>query len=892
MALGRAFSVAVRGLDGEIVEIEADITSGLPGVHLVGLPDAALQESRDRVRAAVTNCGNSWPMARLTLALSPATLPKMGSVYDIALAAAVLSAQQKKPWERLENTLLLGELSLDGRVRPVRGVLPAVLAAKRDGWPAVVVPADNLPEASLVDGIDVRGVRTLGQLQSWLRGSTGLAGRITTADTTPESAADLADVVGQSQARFAVEVAAAGAHHLMLTGPPGVGKTMLAQRLPGLLPSLSGSESLEVTAIHSVAGLLSGDTPLITRPPFVAPHHSSSVAALVGGGSGMARPGAVSRAHRGVLFLDECAEISLSALEALRTPLEDGEIRLARRDGVACYPARFQLVLAANPCPCAPADPQDCICAAATKRRYLGKLSGPLLDRVDLRVQMHRLRAGAFLGRGRRVDVAGSPAGGAGPGGGRATMAATWVPDQRRSQRAAVAPQVSAQQRRDAPVAHRAGPRATQHPRCGSHLAGGLEFGRLGRSHIARHRRGRRRPELPANRSTTMIDPTARAWAYLSRVAEPPCAQLAALVRCVGPVEAADRVRRGQVGNELAQHTGARREIDRAADDLELLMRRGGRLITPDDDEWPVLAFAAFSGAGARARPCGHSPLVLWALGPARLDEVAPRAAAVVGTRAATAYGEHVAADLAAGLAERDVAVVSGGAYGIDGAAHRAALDSEGITVAVLAGGFDIPYPAGHSALLHRIAQHGVLFTEYPPGVRPARHRFLTRNRLVAAVARAAVVVEAGLRSGAANTAAWARALGRVVAAVPGPVTSSASAGCHTLLRHGAELVTRADDIVEFVGHIGELAGDEPRPGAALDVLSEAERQVYEALPGRGAATIDEIAVGSGLLPAQVLGPLAILEVAGLAECRDGRWRILRAGAGQAAAKGAAARLV
>lgn len=396
MALGRAFSVAVRGLDGEIVEIEADITSGLPGVHLVGLPDAALQESRDRVRAAVTNCGNSWPMARLTLALSPATLPKMGSVYDIALAAAVLSAQQKKPWERLENTLLLGELSLDGRVRPVRGVLPAVLAAKRDGWPAVVVPADNLPEASLVDGIDVRGVRTLGQLQSWLRGSTGLAGRITTADTTPESAADLADVVGQSQARFAVEVAAAGAHHLMLTGPPGVGKTMLAQRLPGLLPSLSGSESLEVTAIHSVAGLLSGDTPLITRPPFVAPHHSSSVAALVGGGSGMARPGAVSRAHRGVLFLDECAEISLSALEALRTPLEDGEIRLARRDGVACYPARFQLVLAANPCPCAPADPQDCICAAATKRRYLGKLSGPLLDRVDLRVQMHRLRAGAF----------------------------------------------------------------------------------------------------------------------------------------------------------------------------------------------------------------------------------------------------------------------------------------------------------------------------------------------------------------------------------------------------------------------------------------------------------------------------------------------------------------
>jgi magnesium chelatase family protein len=362
----------------------------------VGLPDAALQESRDRVRAAVTNCGNSWPMARLTLALSPATLPKMGSVYDIALAAGVLSAQRKNPWERLEKTVLLGELSLDGRVRPVRGVLPAVLAAKRDGWPTVVVPVDNLAEASLVDGIDVWGVRTLRQLQGWLSGSGGLDHRISAGATTQELSADLADVVGQAQARFAVEVAAAGAHHLMLTGPPGVGKTMLAQRLPGLLPPLSDSESLEVTAIHSVAGLLSADTPLITRPPFVAPHHSSSVAALVGGGSGMARPGAVSRAHRGVLFLDECAEISVSALEALRTPLEDGEIRLARRDGVACYPARFQLVLAANPCPCAPADPRDCICAAAAKRRYLGKLSGPLMDRVDLRVQMNPVRAGAL----------------------------------------------------------------------------------------------------------------------------------------------------------------------------------------------------------------------------------------------------------------------------------------------------------------------------------------------------------------------------------------------------------------------------------------------------------------------------------------------------------------
>ncbi len=373
-----------------------------------------------------------------------------------------------------------------------------------------------------------------------------------------------------------------------------------------------------------------------------------------------------------------------------------------------------------------------------------------------------------------------------------------------------------------------------------------------------------------------MTDPTQRAWAYLSRVVEPPCAELADLVDRVGPVEAAERVRRGHVDDVLVRRTEARREIDRAAQDLELLMCRGGRLITPHDDEWPTLAFVAFGGEAAGAKPQGKPPLVLWALGPARLDETAQRAAAVVGTRAATGYGEQVAADLAAGLAENDVAVVSGGAYGIDGAAHRAALAADGITVAVLAGGIDIPYPAGHSGLLHRIAGSGLLVSEYPPGVRPARHRFLTRNRLVAAFAGAAVVVEAGLRSGAANTAGWARALGRVVGAVPGPVTSSASTGCHALLRAGAEVVTRSEDIVELVGRIGELAPEEPRPATTLDTLSDAERQVYEALPGRGAATIDEIAVAAALMPARVLAPLAMLEVAGLAERHDGRWRIVR----------------
>ena len=366
------------------------------------------------------------------------------------------------------------------------------------------------------------------------------------------------------------------------------------------------------------------------------------------------------------------------------------------------------------------------------------------------------------------------------------------------------------------------------------------------------------------------------AWAYLSRVLEAPCSELAELVMRVGPVEAADRIRRGAVGNDLARRTVARRDIDCAAEDLELLHRRGGRLLTADDDEWPGLAFAAFTGAPVRDKPQGRAPLALWVIGPLRLDDVAERAVAIVGTRACTAYGEYVAADLSAGLAEHDVAVVSGGAYGIDGAAHRAALAADGVTVAVLAGGVDVLYPAGHSALLHRVATHGLLVSEYPPGVRPARHRFLTRNRLVAALSGATVVVEAGIRSGAASTAAWARALGRVVCAVPGPITSAASTGCHILLQAGAELVTRADEVREIIGRAGEFAGEQPRPADVLDALTDIERRVYEALPGRGARTPDEIAVASGLPATEVLGPLAMLEIAGLIERHEGRWRLVR----------------
>lgn len=390
MALARTWAVGLDGIVGGLVAVEADLAAGLPGTTVIGMVDAAISQARDRVRAAVQNSGVRWPDRRITLALSPASLRKSGAGYDVALAVAVLAASGVVPISAVDVAVFVGELGLDGQVRPVRGVLPSLLAARDAGRSAAFVARDNLAEAALAEGMTVRGVRTLTDLIGYLRGDDDNLLRPHDADDPPagRTPPDLADVVGQPEARAALEVAAAGGHHLVMIGPPGAGKSMLANRLPGILPPLQTRESLEVTALYSVAGLLPDDVPLMSTPPFVDPHHSASTASIVGGGTGTIRPGSVSLAHRGVLFLDEAPEFARRVLDSLRQPMEDGSVLIARSAQTVRYPARFQLILAANPCPCAAARDIDCSCPGLARRTYLARLSGPLLDRVDIRVDL------------------------------------------------------------------------------------------------------------------------------------------------------------------------------------------------------------------------------------------------------------------------------------------------------------------------------------------------------------------------------------------------------------------------------------------------------------------------------------------------------------------------
>ncbi len=407
MGVATARTISLQGSTGHLVDVQVDVSQGVVMTAMVGRPDASISEARDRCRAAVTNSKLDWPVTRrVTILLSPADLPKRGPHFDLAIAVATLAASGQVPPASLAGVVFVGELTLDGRLRSVPGVLPMTMAAAARGVHCVVVPEPQADEATLVPGTTVLAARSLAQVVALLRGE-----EVPAAEPVEPLASgpllswrgeermrdvDMADVLGMADARYSLEVAAAGGHHLMLSGPKGAGKTTLAERIPGLLPDLSVEESLELSAIYSLAGCLTPGQTVITRPPFRAPHHSASRASVLGGGTGRVRPGEVSRAHTGTLFLDEFPLFSSDIVEALREPLESGEITLARGEETATFPARAMIVLACNPCPCGDYHPTDrdnrCTCTEVRRREYRKKISGPIADRIDITRHVEAVR--------------------------------------------------------------------------------------------------------------------------------------------------------------------------------------------------------------------------------------------------------------------------------------------------------------------------------------------------------------------------------------------------------------------------------------------------------------------------------------------------------------------
>jgi magnesium chelatase family protein len=898
MALATAHTVSLQGALGHLIDVQADVSAGSVGTTLVGRPDASLNEARDRCRMAVSNSGVPWPATRrVTILLAPSDLVKRGTHFDLAIALAVLAACGDISQRSLSDTLVIGELTLSGGLRSVPGVLPMVLAAAGRGFERVIVPEPQAREASMVPGMTVLGMRSLAQVRAELKGEivpdappvAPMSGSrlIAWRGSGRLSDHDLADLDGVPDVKFALEVAAAGGHHLMLSGPKGSGKTSLAERLPGILPDLSAEEALELTAIHSLAGALEPGDELIVRPPFFAPHHDASKASLLGGGTGRVRPGEVSRSHCGVLFLDEFPLFRTDVIDSLRQPLENGEVTIARGEESATYPARGMVVMACNPCPCGEYTPlvggNRCSCTEQQRRHYSRRVTGPVQDRIDIlrhvlppqRGGAPALREAGAIRRGARTRGRRPSA----PGGQvRRTRLAAELPGPQRG----AGPRVATARCRASQARGAARRGEAQPSGRGTRPPSRLDRGRPPRSALPDDDRSRHGAPAAARRATPrgggrqarLVSHDDRlARVALGRLTEPGDPRVANLVAELGAVRLHAALSDERDPTGLLTEVASRiRTLDPHVD-LARAAKAGIRFVVPGDDEWPNQLDDLMRADVLDER--GGPPLGLWVRGPKPVHELCS-GVAVVGSRSATTYGCEVASSIGTALVRAGYPVVSGAAFGIDHAAHRGALAVEGATAAVLACGVDRPYPAAHRELLEHLARTSAVIAEVPPGCAPTRGRFLSRNRLIAALTSGTVVVEAASRSGALNTANWAVRLNRHLMGVPGPVTSAQSQGVHELIRSGAAtLVTQGAEVLEVVGAAGTHLVTAPRaPTRRRDSLTSRHQRILDAVPLAQPAGADSIATTAGLGLIEVRSALSRLQRLGLVEGLGSGWRL------------------
>ncbi len=844
----RVLTCGLYGLCGEPSWVEVNVENGLPNFMVVGLANRSIMEAKERIHSAVGNCGYKFPDKRVTVNLTPANKRKEGSHFDLPIAVGTLAASGAiKIARRAEDIAFLGELTLDGRLAAIEGVLPMVIGLRKHGIRRVVIPPANLAEAFLVKDVEIYCARDLGELAGYLSGRMPPPLQAPKSRELPRPAEglDFSDIRGQEAVKRAAQIATAGAHGMLMIGPPGVGKSMVGKRIPGIMPPLSYEEQLEVTQIYSVAGQLSEFSPLVRKRPYRAPHHSMSAVALAGGGS-LPKPGEISLSHCGVLFLDELPEFSAQALQTLRQPMEDAKVTISRINGSYTYPANFMLVAAMNPCRCGYyGDPvKPCKCTESDRLRYIGRVSGPLLDRIDLHVAMERTVYEDISGARSGDEVSASS--------GVLREGVIRARDMQKRRYAGLGINTNAQ----------LGPaQIDSFCRLDSECRGIMEaaFSRYAMSARSYHRTLKVARTVADLAQSEEIRKEHLLEALSYRMPEKFLGVLKWVARMKGSGDMNDIVYyvwlslvRGMsadaklylmeiFGDARAVFEASETDLLQVMDSCDLFRRRSGcarlleknprgaeRCLTRAEDLGAELIAINSPDYPRRLKEIPDPPIVLFAMG--KVNLLSYPCISVVGTRRASPYGKWAAAEIAKRCAACGLTVVSGMAEGIDSFAHRGCFAVGGNTIAVFGTGVDVCFPRSNLKLYEEILEKGLVISEYEFGEQGRAYHFPERNRIISGLSGNCVIVEGTPRSGSLITAGLAASQDRGVFAVPGNINQPGSEGPNLLISEGATPVVSIDRLIDTI------AGEVPAHELVEKLLPE-ERKLYEHIVSCGSSS-------------------------------------------------------